>query len=287
MMNVKESRKTREIVWKTIAYIVITAFGVLLIIPFFWAISTSLKPAGQEFTYPPKWIPEPFMWENYRIALTLLPFATFLKNTLIITVLATIGSVLTASLAGYAFARLQFPGKNFLFMLCLSTMMLPYVVTLVPTFILFRWLGWVDTLYPLIVPSWFGGGAFFIFLCRQFFMTLPLDYDDAAKIDGANEWYIYSRIIMPLSQPVVITMLIFNFVNHWNDFMGPLVYLHSMEKRTIAIGLRTFLTSMTERSDWNYLMAASVATTIPILIAFFVAQKYFIRGVVMSGLAGR
>jgi ABC-type glycerol-3-phosphate transport system permease component len=286
-MNIRENKRIKEIIWKTIAYIVITAFGVLLIIPFFWAVSTSLKPAGQEFTYPPKWIPEPFMWENYRIALTLLPFGTFLKNTLIITVFATIGSVLTASLSGYAFARLQFPGKNILFMLCISTMMLPYVVTLVPTFILFKLLGWVDTFYPLIVPSWFGGGAFFIFLCRQFFMTLPLEYDDAAKIDGANEWLIYSRIIMPLSRPVVITILIFNFVDRWNDFMGPLVFLHSMEKRTIAIGLRTFLTSMTERSDWNYLMAASVATIIPILILFFIAQKYFIKGVVMSGLAGR
>lgn len=284
-MNIKESKSTREIIGKIIAYIVITFFGVFLIVPFLWAVSTSLKPTGQEFTYPPKWIPEPFMWENYRIALTTLPFHTFLKNTVIITAFATVGSVITASLAGYAFARLQFPGKNFLFMLCISTMMLPYVVTLVPTFILFRWLGWVDTLYPLIVPSWFGGGAFFIFLCRQFFMTLPLDYDDAAKIDGASEWYVYSRIIMPLSQPVVITMLIFNFVNHWNDFMGPLIFLHSMEKKTISIGLRTYLG--VEGTDWNYLMAASVATIIPVLIIFFVAQRYFIKGVVMSGLAGR
>ncbi len=284
-MNIKESKSTREIIGKIIAYIIITFFGMLLIVPFLWAVSTSLKPTGQEFTYPPKWIPEPFMRENYRIALTTLPFHMFLKNTVIITAFATVGSVITASLAGYAFARLQFPGKNFLFMLCISTMMLPYVVTLVPTFILFRWLGWVDTFYPLIVPSWFGGGAFFIFLCRQFFMTLPLDYDDAAKIDGASEWYIYSRIIMPLSQPVVITMLIFNFVNHWNDFMGPLIFLHSMEKKTISIGLRTYLG--VEGTDWNYLMAASVATIIPVLIIFFVAQRYFIKGVVMSGLAGR
>lgn len=285
MRNIKESKSVRNTIGKILAYIIITLFGILLIIPFLWAVSTSLKPTGQEFTYPPKWIPEPFVWENYRIALTTLPFHIFLKNTIIVTVFATIGSVITASLAGYAFARLQFPGKNFLFMLCISTMMLPYVVTLVPTFILFRWLGWVDTLYPLIVPSWFGGGAFFIFLCRQFFMTLPLDYDDAAKIDGANEWYIYSRIIMPLSQPVVITMVIFNFVNHWNDFMGPLIFLHSMEKKTISIGLRTFLG--VEGTDWNYLMAASVATIIPVLIIFFVAQRYFIKGVVMSGLAGR
>ncbi|MGQ9632595.1 MAG: carbohydrate ABC transporter permease, partial [bacterium] len=207
------------------------------------------------------------------------------KNTIIITFTCTVGGILTASLAGFAFARLRFPGRDPLFVLCLSTMMLPYVVTMVPQFILFKYLGWVDTLLPLTVPAWFGGGAFFIFLCRQFFMTIPYEFDDAARIDGANEWQVWARIIMPLSHPVIATMAIFSFMNHWNDFMGPLIYLHSMEKRTIAIGLRTYVGM--EGSDWNYLMAAATATTIPVLILFFSAQRYFIKGVIMSGLAGR
>lgn len=267
------------------AQVLLAVFGISMLLPFLWAVSTSLKPTGQEFTFPPQWIPKPVMWSNYVYALTVLPFHIFLKNTLIVTFVSMIGGVLTASLTGYAFARLRFRGRDFLFTLCLSTMMLPSAVTMIPQFILFRNLGWVDTLKPLTVPAWFGGGAFFIFLCRQFFMSIPYEYDDAAKIDGANEWQIWARIIMPLSHPVIATMTIFSFVNHWNDFMGPLIYLHSMEKRTIAIGLRTFVGM--DGSDWNYLMAAAVATTIPVLILFFSAQKYFIRGVVMSGLSGR
>lgn len=256
-----------------------------MLLPFIWAISTSLKPTGQEFTYPPQWIPKPIMWGNYKKALTILPFGAFLKNTIVITITCMCGNILTASLAGFAFARLRFPGRDPLFMLCLSTMMLPYAVTMIPQFILYRYLGWIDTLLPLTVPAWLGGNAFFIFLCRQFFMTIPYELDDAARIDGAGEWQIWYRIMLPLSQPVVATMAIFSLVTHWNDFMGPLIYLHSMEKRTVAIGLRTFID--TDSSAWNYLMAAAVATTIPILILFFSAQKYFIEGVVMSGLAGR
>ena len=225
------------------------------------------------------------VWYNYVRAMTVLPFHLFVKNTLIITLSATAGSILTASLAGFAFARLRFPARGFLFGLCLSSMMLPYAVTMIPQFILFKSLGWVNTLLPLTVPAWFGGGAFFIFLCRQFFMTIPYEYDDAARIDGAGEWQIWARVILPLSRPVLATIAVFSFVNHWNDFMGPLIYLHSMEKRTIAVGLRTYLGM--EGTDWNYLMAAAVASTIPILVLFFSAQRYFVKGVVMSGLAGR
>jgi multiple sugar transport system permease protein len=271
--------------WKLLAHLILAVFGVTMLLPFVWSISTSLKPTGQEFVFPPQWIPNPVMWGNYRKALTVLPFGTFLKNTVFITFTCMTGSILTASLAGFAFARLRFPGRNILFVLCLSTMMLPYAVTMVPQFILFRYLGWIDTFLPLTVPAWLGGNAFFIFLCRQFFMTIPYEFDDAARIDGANEWQMWFRVMLPLSQPVVATMAIFSFVNHWNDFMGPLIYLHSMEKRTIAVGLRTYIDM--DSSAWNYLMAAAVATTIPVLILFFSAQRYFIRGVVMSGLAGR
>jgi multiple sugar transport system permease protein len=271
----------RETAW----HLVLGLFGISMLVPFLFALSTSLKETGKEFTWPPQWIPDPVVWYNYVRAMTVLPFHLFVKNTLIITLSATAGSILTASLAGFAFARLRFPARTFLFGLCLSSMMLPYAVTMIPQFILFMALGWVNTLLPLTVPSWFGGGAFFIFLCRQFFMTIPYEYDDAARIDGAGEWQIWARVMLPLSRPVIATIAVFSFVNHWNDFMGPLIYLHSMEKRTIAVGLRTYLGM--EGTDWNYLMAAAVASTIPILILFFSAQRYFIKGVVMSGLAGR
>jgi multiple sugar transport system permease protein len=271
----------RELAW----HFVLMVFGASMLLPFFFALSTSLKETGKEFVWPPEWIPHPFVWYNYVRAMTVLPFHLFLKNTLIITLTATAGSILTASMAGFAFARLRFPGRDFLFGLCLSSMMLPYAVTMIPQFILFKSLGWINTLLPLIVPFWFGGGAFFIFLARQFFMAVPYEYDDAARMDGAGDWQIWARVLSPMSRPVLVTIGVFSIVNHWNDFMGPLIYLHSIEKRTIAVGLRTYLGM--EGTDWNYLMAAAVASTIPILILFFSAQRYFVRGVVMSGLAGR
>jgi multiple sugar transport system permease protein len=274
-------RGAREIGW----HLVLTIFGLSMLVPFFFALSTSLKETGKEFVWPPEWIPNPVVWYNYVRAMTVLPFHLFVKNTLIITLTATAGSILTASMAGFAFARLRFPGRNFLFGLCLSSMMLPYAVTMIPQFILFKSIGWINTLLPLIVPSWFGGGAFFIFLSRQFFMAIPYEFDDAARIDGAGDWQIWARVMTPMSRPVMATIAVFSIVNHWNDFMGPLIYLHSIEKRTIAVGLRTYLGM--EGTDWNYLMAAAVASTIPILILFFSAQRYFVKGVVMSGLAGR
>ncbi len=284
-MKPRYKRTIRNAARETAWHAVLALFGISMLVPFFFALSTSLKETGKEFTWPPRWIPDPVVWYNYVRAMTVLPFHLFVKNTLIITLSATAGSILTASLAGFAFARLRFPARTFLFGLCLSSMMLPYAVTMIPQFILFKSLGWVNTLLPLTVPAWFGGGAFFIFLCRQFFMTIPYEYDDAARIDGAGEWQIWARVMLPLSRPVIATIAVFSFVNHWNDFMGPLIYLHSMEKRTIAVGLRTYLGM--EGTDWNYLMAAAVASTLPILILFFSAQRYFIKGVVMSGLAGR
>ncbi len=274
-------RFSRALAWN----LVLALFGISMLVPFFFALSTSLKETGKEFTWPPQWIPRPPVWHNYVRAMTVLPFHLFLENTLIITLTATAGAILTASLAGFAFARLRFPARNFLFALCLSSLMLPYAVTMIPQFILFKAVGWVDTLLPLIVPAWFGGGAFFIFLCRQFFMAIPYEYDDAARIDGAGEWQIWARVMLPLSRPVLATIAVFSFVNNWNDFMGPLIYLHTMENRTIAVGLRTYVGM--EGTDWNYLMAAAVASTIPILILFFSAQRYFVKGVVMSGLSGR
>ena len=234
---------------------------------------------------PPIWIPAPFVWENYPEAFQAVPFDKYFWNTAQIVVFATLGTLLTASMAAYAFARLRFPYREQLFLLVLSTIMLPSIVTLIPTFIVFRWLKWINTLLPLIVPLWMGGGAFNIFLFRQFFMTIPYDLDEAARIDGASSYRIYWSVILPLSKPVVATIAVFSFIHHWNDFFQPLVYLQNPQKWTMAIGLLGFKDLYS--TSWNLMMAASTAMLLPLLVLFFFAQRYFVGGIQMSGLAGR
>lgn len=273
------------LVRRAIWYLALTAAGVSFFMPYYWMVSTSLKVTGDEFQYPPVWIPNPVVWQNYVDTWLLLPFALWLWNTVVIVVLHMTGSIITASMAGYGFARLRFPGRGIFFTLCLSTMMLPGIVTLIPKFILFTNLGWVNTNLPLWVPSWFGGGAFFIFLCRQFFLGIPYELDEAARIDGASSWRIWAQIIMPLSKPVVATMAIFAFQESWNAFLEPLIYLPDRENMTLAVGLRTMYGLY--QTNWNYLMAASTLMTIPVVVLFFLAQRHFIRGIVTTGLAGR
>ncbi len=264
---------------------VLSIFAVTLALPLVWLISTSLKTGGQTFLMPPKWIPDPFVWSNYAEAFKAVAFHEYFWNTIRIVFFATTGTLLTASLAAYAFARLRFPLRGPLFLLVLSTIMLPSIVTLIPTFIVFRTLGWIDTFLPLIVPLWFGGGAFNIFLFRQFFMTIPLELDEAARIDGASNFRIYWTVILPLSKPVLATIAVFAFIHNWNDFFEPLIYLQSPENWTMAIGLRGFRGLYS--TEWNLLMAASTAMILPLLILFFFAQRYFVSGIQMSGLAGR
>jgi multiple sugar transport system permease protein len=266
-------------------HLVLTFFGILLIAPLVWLISTSLKEPSAIFVLPPRWIPNPIRWQNYPEALTAQPFLRFFLNTLTITFFATLGTVLTASMAAYGFARLRFPFRGFWFGVVISTLMLPSIVTLIPTFILFRWLRWIDTFYPLIVPYWFGGGAFFIFLLRQFFLTIPLELDEAARIDGASNYRIYWQIILPLAKPALATVIIFSIINHWNEFVLPLIYLHSIEKWTMAIGLQGF--SDLYSTQWHWLMAASTVMVAPLILLFFSAQRYYLEGIHMSGLAGR
>lgn len=261
------------------------AFAVVLLVPFGWLISTSLKEEGREFLLPPQWIPDPIAWHNYPDAMRALPFPTYLWNTAVVTIGQLSGTLLTASMAAFAFARLRFPGRNVLFTMLLSTLMLPQAVTLIPKFIIFRYLGWIDTLYPLWVPWWFGGGAFNVFLLRQFLMTLPHDLDEAARIDGASNWRIYWSVLMPLCRPALITVGIFSFIYSWNDFLEPLIYLHNEKLRTLALGLRGFQDLY--KTDWTLLMAASAAIVMPVLALFFVCQRYFIRGIHLTGLAGR
>jgi multiple sugar transport system permease protein len=275
----------KRVLGRALLYGLLTAIAVVMVIPLLWLVSTSLKSRGLEFVYPPQWIPKPVVWRNYYQALTILPFDKFFLNTVIITFFSTVGSLISASMVAFGFARIPFPGRRPLFILLLSTMMLPYIVTLIPSFLLFRYLRWLDTFYPLIVPSFFGGGAFFIFLIRQFYATIPLDLDEAAEMDGAGYFRIWWSVLLPLSRPVLATVVIFSFIWNWNDFLGPLIYLNSMDKFTLALGLTGFRSL--HNSQWNLLMAASTVMLVPVLVVFFVAQRYFIRGIVTSGLSGR
>lgn len=278
-------RAVRRAGGEALAHVALFSIGIVMMGPFLWLLTGSVKDKSEVFASPPVWIPTTLHFENYYQAMTMLPFALFFRNTLIVTTLGVLGSVLTSSMVGFGFARLRFPGRDVLFVLLLSTLMLPWIVTMIPRFIMFKTVGWVDTLLPLFVPEWFGGSAFFIFLVRQFFMTIPYDLDEAARVDGASNWRIWSQILLPLSGPVIATVVIFSFINNWNDFMGPLIYLNSLDRRTLALGLANFKGLYS--SEWNLMMAASTVTVAPILVLFFVAQRYFMKGIVMTGMGGR
>jgi len=264
--------------------VLLFAGAVVVSLPYIWLVSTAVKPRDQIFAWPPIWIPREFRWDNFIKAWNYAPFDIYLRNTVVITVSSMIGTVLSSSLVGFGFARLRFPGRDFLFMLLLSTMMLPGAATMIPVFVVFSRLRWVNTFLPLIVPSYFGGGAFNIFLLRQFFRGIPHALEDAARIDGANTFYIWWHIFMPLSGPAVTTVAIFSFMGHWNDFMGPLIYLNRETRFTLSLGLQRFLTD--HGAEWDLLMAASVLMTIPMIIVFFAAQEHFMQGIRMTGVKG-
>ena len=272
---------------RVLIFTILLVGAVIMMAPLAFLISSSLKMETQVFQYPIQWLPNPVRWLNYVEALTQKPFFLYFKNTMVIVIFNQIAILLTSSLVGYGFARINFPGRDFWFGVALATMMLPYYVTMVPQFILFSRLGWMDTYLPLIVPYFFGGGAFNVFLFRQFFRTIPEELADAARIDGCSELGIYWRIFVPLSTPAFITVAIFTFMFSWNDFIGPLLYINSPEKFTIALGLATYRSMMgVGRTRWDLLMAASVTMTAPIVALFFVLQRYFIKGVVMTGIKG-
>ena len=264
---------------------VVFIFGALLFLaPFFWLLSTSVKLQGRELMSPPEWIPNPIVFDNYAKVLTRLPFFVYTRNSLTVALTATFFGVITASLAGYGFARLRFPFRGPLFSACLATLMIPSIVTLIPEFLVFKQFGMIDSYWPLILPPSLGGGAFAVFLFRQYAMTIPLDLDEAARVDGAGAIRIWWSIILPLSKAVLATMAILSFISHWNDFLKPTIYLHSLPLRTLAVGLRSFQGEFT--TEWNLLMAASTLMMLPILILFFAAQRYFVQGIVMSGIKG-
>lgn len=272
---------------KIVIFTILLIGAILMIAPFAFLVSSSLKVETQVFQFPIQWIPDPVRWMNYVDALTQKPFGMYFSNTMIIAALNQVAILVTASLVGYGFARIEFPGRDLWFGIALATMMLPYYVTMVPQFILFSKLKWMDSFLPLTVPFFFGGGAFNVFLFRQFFKTIPEDMSDAARIDGCSELQIYWMIFVPLSTSAFITVAIFTFMASWNDFIGPLLYINSPSNFTIALGLATYRSMMgVGRTRWDLLMAASVAMTTPVVLLFFILQRYFIKGVVMSGIKG-
>lgn len=291
VISIKEIRRRRalqrirKIVAEITSHLILSAVAVLFFVPFVWLVVTSLKPLDQVFTDPPQWIPRPIMWQNYVEALTspAFPFLRLLRNTLFYTVFSTLGVLLSSIIVAYAFARLEFRGRDVLFAITLSTMMLPGIVTLIPTYILFRWFGWVGTYAPLIVPYFFGS-AYNIFLLRQFMMTIPWELTDAAKVDGANEFTTMVKIVTPLVKPALLVIAVFHFMWTWNDFFGPLIYLDDITEYPLVMGLYAFQTRFGVK--WNLMMAASLSTTLPLIILFFIAQRYFIEGITLTGLKG-
>jgi multiple sugar transport system permease protein len=282
--RLRRSMTDGETWWRIMIMTLLVLGAIVMAFPFVWLVSSSLKLENDIFVFPPQWIPNPVRFQNYTDALTYKPFGRYLTNTMIIVVLNEIAILGSASFCAYGFARIRFPGRDFWFAIVLSTMMVPFFVLMVPQFIIFTRLRWIDTFMPLTIPFFFGGGAFNIFLLRQFFRTLPEDLADAARIDGSSEFGIYARIMMPLAKPALITVAIFTFLNAWNDFIGPLLYLNSPDNFTVAIGLATFRSAM--RTRWDLLMAASTAMIVPVVILFFFLQRYFIQGIVMSGIKG-
>jgi len=274
-----------KIEWgRVFIWLMLIVGAVVMALPFLWLMSSSLKLERKVFQFPPQWIPDPIRFLNYVDALTYKPFHIYVKNTFFVVILNEVAILWSASFCAYGFARIQFPGRDLWFGIVLATMMVPYFVLMVPSFVIFSRLRWIDTFLPLTVPLFFGGGAFNIFLLRQFFRTIPEELADAARIDGCSEFGIYARIMLPLAKPALTTVAIFTFLGGWNDFIGPLLYLNSPGNFTVAIGLATFRSVL--RTRWDLLMAASTATTLPVILIFFLAQRYFIQGVVMTGLKG-
>jgi multiple sugar transport system permease protein len=248
-------------------------------------LETALTSTGHEFGYPPKFFPHPIAWDNFVQALTLHPFDIYFKNSMIIAVLGTIGCLLTESLVGFGFARIRFPGRGVLFGLCLATIMLPFVVTMIPRFIIFRYLHLIDTPWPLIIPWWFGGSPFGIFLFRQYYKTLPYELDEAAQIEGASYLRIWWSVILPQSVPVIAALGILHFVFFWNDFIGPLIYLSSDHSKTLTLGVLNYRGQY--QQQWNYMMASALAILVPVIIIVLFGQRYFRRGLTMTGFGGR
>jgi len=282
--SVLKRQSVRDGVGLLLTHLALIFISITALIPLAFMFSTALKPFGQEFVFPINWIPQPAVWGNFIDAWNTVPTATFLQNTAIVTLGALIGELVSSSLVAYGFARLRCPGRDVLFMVCVSSMMLPYVVLIIPLFIMFRTVHWIDTFWPLIVPGWFGV-PFYIFMLRQYFLSLPHELDDAAKIDGAGILRVWWSILLPLIKPALAAVGIFSFIGHWNDFLGPLIFLNSEDKYTVALGVNLFFGAYQVHMD--LVMAYSVMVTLPVVLVFFVFQRYFVQGIALTGLTGR
>lgn len=265
-------------------YGLLIGVSAVLTLPFLWMFSASLKGSEEIFSIPPTWIPQEVHWDNYAEVFAQMPFLLYLRNTAYVTVLTIIGTVLSSSLVAYSFACLRWPGRDKVFLFVIATMMIPLHVIMIPLFVIFKELHWLNTYKPLIVPAFLGGGAFNIFLLRQFFLGIPKDLFDAARIDGCSELRIYWSIAVPLARPALVTVAVLTFMFTWNDFLGPLIYLSDQSKNTLALGLALFRGQ--HQTEWATLMAASILMMIPMILIFFFFQRYFIRGFMMSGMKG-
>lgn len=273
---------------KALLYLVLLVLSLSFLLPFLWMISTSLKNDPQVYTVPPIWFPSPILWSNYPGAMTHLPWGRFFLNTLKYAVPSTIGVILSSAIPAYGFARLHYKGRDLLFFVCLATMMIPFQVQMIPLFIIFRKLGWINTYLPLVIPSFFGS-AYSIFLLRQFFLSIPGELSDAARIDGCGEVAILWKVIMPLARPALAVVGLFQFMGAWNDYLGPLIYLNNQKEFPVALGLQQMQATYHAAGQnlvWPYLMAASTVVIIPILVLFFFTQRTFIEGITVTGIKG-
>ncbi len=273
--------RASRLLGRVVSHVILLAGAAVFSIPFIWMLSTSLKTDRQIFAWPPVWIPNPMVWGNYPAVFDYAPMHKYFLNTMVIATAQVFGAVVTCSLAAYAFSRLRAPGRDAIFTVMISQMMIPGIVTLVPLYILFARLKWIDTFLPLTVPAVLGS-PFYIFMLRQFFLTLPMELEEAALIDGASRLRVWWTIILPLSKPAIATVAIFSFMFAWNDFTGPLIFLNSRDRFTLSLGLQAFM--FERRTLWSLLMAASTLMITPIMAVFFVAQKYFIQGIALTGM---
>jgi ABC-type glycerol-3-phosphate transport system permease component len=280
-VSVWRSRRIQRLITQVISHAVLILGALIMVVPFIWMLSTSFKAPGKTFVYPPEWIPNPLVWQNYVNMWTALPFNNFLWNSIKISALSTIGQLVTCSMGAFAFSILRFKGRDFLFLVLIATLMIPYQVTLIPTFILFSKIGWVGTHLPLWVPA-FWGGAFGTFLLRQFYLTIPMELAESARIDGANIFQIFTHIYLPLSKAAMATLAIFTFMWKWNDLLDPLIYVSELKQLTLTVGLSFFQNQYTGK--WTLMMAGAMVSILPILLIFFFAQKYFIQGIAMTGI---
>lgn len=270
-----------ELLTRILLYLAILIGAIIFAIPFYWMVRSALMPRWQVYRFPPEWIPAEFLWSNFREPFKVFPFGRWFLNSAFIALASAVGTALSASMVGFSFARLRFPLRDTLFVVVLATMILPEHVRLIPSYLLFTKLGWVDTYLPLIVPNLLAP-AFFVFLLRQFFMTIPRDMDDAAYIDGCSPWGLFWRIHLPLSMAALGVVMIFQITFQWNEFLHPLIYIHKVNMFPIALGLRLFQGQLS--NNLQILMAASLLAILPTLIVFFFAQRYFVQGIVVTGV---